>query len=433
MNKKSRIILLLIFSVIIVGIAILNNRFNIIKKITKLGFQKEEVIRAIEFEPYSNNEKLTVLVTIEDNEYGIDNINYEDKDGKKINVKGNGKKKIAIDYKIEKDGEYKFIAYNKNGEKFEKNLIIDSANKENDTFGDLIDIKVLPIIDDGRTMATKANVSIDYKYGFGKNYYKIGNSDSWTTYNDSFEIDSYSILKDSLQDTDNNTVTIFAKKEDNSNNRVIISKQIADLDLDMPTAPSINITKVDEYATITEDGVKVHNEATVNFDSRSDITNYYSLDKGNTWIKYAENISNDFNRYIYAKSVKNNSGLENVVKKAVEPSADDAIKMAAYDGDSNTYHQIKEYIDIGNYINIDESVCNKKVNLQVYMMRGWSDREFVWANFVKKDNTESSLFWFGNFNEHWINGNYDIPADAKSLFFYSKHGHIRIYEIGISE
>ena len=67
------------------------------------------------------------------------------------------------------------------------------------------------------------------------------------------------------------------------------------------------------------------------------------------------------------------------------------------------------------------------------MMRGWSDREFVWANFVKKDNTESSLFWFGNFNEHWINGNYDIPADAKSLFFYSKHGHIRIYEIGISE
>ena len=40
MNKKSRIILLLIFSVIIVGIAILNNRFNIIKKITKLGFQK---------------------------------------------------------------------------------------------------------------------------------------------------------------------------------------------------------------------------------------------------------------------------------------------------------------------------------------------------------------------------------------------------------
>lgn len=431
MNKKSRIILLLIFSVIIVGIAILNNRFNIIKKITKLGFQKEEVIRAIEFEPYSNNEKLTVLVTIEDNEYGIDNINYEDKDGKKINVKGNGKKKIAIDYKIEEDGEYKFIAYNKNGEKFEKNLIIDSTNKENDTFGDLIDIKVLPIIDDGRTMATKANISIDYKYGFGKNYYKIGNSNSWTTYNDSFEIDSYSILKDSLQDTDNNTVTIFAKKEDNSNNRVIISKQIADLDLDMSNAPSINITKADEYATITEDGVKVHNEAMISFDSRSDITNYYSLDKGNTWIKYTENISNDFNRYIYAKSVKNNSGLENVVKKAVDPSARDAIKMAAYDGDTNTLYSCNRYVG-RTYIKIDESIYGKKIKLNSHMRRGWDDGEFIWGKYIKKDDSESTLLFFRDFKEHWINENYDVPDNTKSLYFYTK-GFIHIFEIGVTE
>lgn len=432
MNKKYKITLLVMFSVIIVAIVILNNKFNIIEKIANIGI-KEETVKTIKFEPYSNIDNLTVLVTVEDNEYGIDSINYNDKDGKKIELQGNGRKKISLDYKIEKNGEYKFVAYNKNGEKFEKSLVIDSDNKENDTFGNLINIEISPIIDDDRTVATKANVNIDYEYGIGNNYYKIGNSDSWTVYNDSFEIDSYTILKNSWQEEDNKTITIYAKKEDNAKNKIIISKQTTELDLDMPSNPIITITKVDDYATLKEDGVKLYNESTIQFDNRDDIKNYYSLDNGNSWTEYTSDISSDTNRYIYAKSVKNNSGLENVVKKAVEPSADDAIKMAAYDGDPNTYHQIKEYIDIGNYINIDESVCNKKVNLQVYMRRGWSDREFVWANFVKKDDTESSLFWFGNFNEHWINGDYDIPADAKSLFFYSKHGHIRIYEIGIPE
>lgn len=61
----------------------------------------------IEFEIYSNeNNILNIISKSKDNEYGIKTVKYKNKDGKEVEINGNGKKEIARDYEISKDGNY---------------------------------------------------------------------------------------------------------------------------------------------------------------------------------------------------------------------------------------------------------------------------------------------------------------------------------------
>lgn len=302
---KKNHIYLIIFFVIIFFLIILVTK-NKITFINNFYVDKNnENIRGIQFDPYSNeNNLLKILVTVTDEEYGLNKITYKNNKNNDITIQAYNKNKVSFDYIVENDGEYTFTAYNKNGDKIEKKLIIDSNNKENDTLGNLIDINITPILEDGYSVAKKANVNINFKYGKGTNYYKIGNSSKWNTYDNEFQIDSYKILNNNLQENDNQTITIFAKKEDNANNKILISKSSTELDLDMPNKPQINITKVDPYVTLTSDNVTLNTKFSITFDSRDDIKNYYSLDNKNSWIEYTGEVSCNAIPIIYAKSVK---------------------------------------------------------------------------------------------------------------------------------
>ena len=220
---KKKFIYILLFFVIIFSLIILvtKNKLTFINNFN--SHKNNENTREIQFEPYSNeNNLLKILVTITDNEYGLNKVTYKNDNDTDITINAHNKNKVSFDYTIETDGEYTFTASNTNGDKIEKKLIIDSINKENDTFGNLIDINIAPIVEDGYSVAHKANVNINFKYGQGTNYYKIGNSTTWSTYNNEFQIDSNTILENNLQENDNKTIIIFAKKEDKANNKILI-------------------------------------------------------------------------------------------------------------------------------------------------------------------------------------------------------------------
>ena len=61
-------------------------------------------------------------VILEYNEYGIKTVKYQNKDGKNIEINGNGKREIALDYEISKDGNYEFSMINNNGYTVTKTL-----------------------------------------------------------------------------------------------------------------------------------------------------------------------------------------------------------------------------------------------------------------------------------------------------------------------
>ena len=403
--KKNHIYLIIFFEIIFFLIILVTK--NKITFINNFYVDKNnENIRGIQFDPYSNeNNLLKILVTVTDEEYGLNKITYKNNKNNDITIQAYNKNKVSFDYIVENDGEYTFTAYNKNGDKIEKKLIIDSNNKENDTLGNLIDINITPILEDGYSVAKKANVNINFKYGKGTNYYKIGNSSKWNTYDNEFQIDSYKILNNNLQENDNQTITIFAKKEDNANNKILISKSSTELDLDMPNKPQINITKVDPYVTLTSDNVTLNTKFSITFDSRDDIKNYYSLDNKNSWIEYTGEVSCNAIPIIYAKSVKNISGLTVEASQIVNPSASDAFPLNVFD----KTNLVNFYAENSRKFILDSSTWGK--NLHVIMSSGAGD---AWStNWYFTNNTGKKLYTWTN--GPWYSQKdivFNIPLDS---------------------
>lgn len=403
--------------------------------INNISGVKNENVRRIEFEPYSNQDNLTVMVTIEDTEYGINKIEYKNMNNENIVVNANNKRKVSFDYIINKDGEYKFIAYNQNGEKIEKTLVIDSINDENNTFDKLIDINIMPIIDEGYVQATKANIDIKFNYGFGNNYYKIGNSESWNLYENTVLINSYSIIKNNLQNSDNKTLTIYAKKEDEAHNKIIITKETAELDFDIAVKPNINIITSGEYVTLTSDGPKLETKFNITFDERTDITNYYSIDNGNTWNVYEGEVISNSSFYVYAKSVKNNSGLEIQNYKSISPSASDAFPIKVFDESTSTYivgsgwdEKNPYYNKKLKYVYLDSSTWGKKLNIRFKSFAG-DDWKTTWK-ILDSDNT---TLWTWE-NTHNFNSTkvITIPENANRFTYRCAIG-VYLYYLKITD
>ena len=370
-NKKIfLIIFLLILVILFCGIS-----FAIKLNNTKIKKEKEN-IQDIFFFPYSNEDGLIVLVEAEDDEYGIKKVNYFDQNNQRKEIYCYGKNKIALDYKIEEQGEYKFSFENQNGDVIEKTLVIDENYEQK-----LIDINIKA----DKELGTVVEVTINYNVSLNSIFlYKIGNKEEeWKNYNGTFKVTSYDVLDGNLQNEDNKTVVIYAKAEDNANNKIIISKNIINLDLDIPEKPDIKIIKSDDYATITSNGILLNSEVEIEYDKREDITNYYSLDQGKTWIKYEGKINGLKNWRIYAKSVKNETGLESVSIKEANPANINAIGVSAYDGDDTTSFTTKS----SAYINIDNSTIGKNIKVKIKL------RDSYYKGSLKLLNKDNSVIY----------------------------------------
>lgn len=115
---------------------------------------------------YDNTEeKLKALVTISKEE-GITSIEYTDTDGKKIEINGNGKKKISMDIKVEacKDINFKITSNNEE--------ITETINVPSNYINDYINIS--------KSEETSTNTIFNYNVEYNtdlspeEEYYKLG-------------------------------------------------------------------------------------------------------------------------------------------------------------------------------------------------------------------------------------------------------------------
>ena len=88
------------------------------------------------------------------------------------------------------------------------------------------------------------------------------------------------------------------------------------------------------YPTLTENGVKINKILKIDYGKNTN--NYYSLDNGNSWTKYTEEISVKKEGTILAKSVVDGKITEEIQENITMQLANDALPTNAYDGNLNT-------------------------------------------------------------------------------------------------
>ena len=312
---------------------------------------------------------------------------------------------------ITKNGYYTFYAEDGVG-----NKQVYTINVVNiDTEGPEVNINVTP--EQGIVIEAKAN--IDYGDSV-KNQYKIGETGTWQDYTGEITLSAYDIINQGLLNSDK-TVTIYAKGTDRAGNVTEVSKIVSNIDLDMPEAPQINSNY--GYPILTEYGVEVDGSTEIIYDDRDDIDNFYSLNNGETWIKY-EGTFTAMSGTIRAKSVKKVSGLEIETSKEVAMPAD-AIGPEAYDGNAETYYANPD-MNKNKYIKVDRSARGKNVYIK---------SDIYYASYISAINAEgkeTKLISAGTYDLVKVDQEFTIPEDTEMLSIvrgYSTRSYAYLYEI----
>lgn len=127
--------------------------------------------------------------------------------------------------------------------------------------------------------------------------------------------------------------------------------------------PEIEQNESNAYPTLTEYGFEINKIVKIDYGENSD--NYYSLDNGNSWIKYTEDgVSVKKEGKILAKSVMNGEITKESQENITMQLASDAISKEWYDGDENTYASIGRF-ERKKYLLVDESAIGKKIKMKV--------------------------------------------------------------------
>ena len=419
---KKKYLLIIIISILLCIITIIITQKNyIINKINSRYISKEQN-QDILFEVYSNSDnKLKFKITAIDEEQGINKFVYNLENGKEVQINAYNKESVSIDYVVENNGEYTFKFINGKGQQFQKTITINDEYRNN-----LIDIQVST----EKEIDTYGNVKIDYYGNENKTRtYKIGENGQWTKYSGEFAIDAYEILKNNLQDNTTKTVKIYAKIEDDAKNVILINKEIKNIDVDIADEPEIIYTGSDRISVLGKYGVYLDQDVdvTINFDKRTDITNYYSLNNGVTWNEYTGIIQTK-ETHIIAKSIKNESGLEISKKQNCNNVlSNNIIPVEAYDEDNDTAIRI-----INKSIRIDDGLEGYSVKL-LLNCPAWNH---VYIKFYLEYNetaTGNTGYWHTSYGKDYLN--LTIPENAKWIkIVMTNEGHsyiCDIYEINI--
>jgi len=135
----------------------------------------------------------------------------------------------------------------------------------------------------------------------------------------------------------------------------------------LPEVPVINSSKVG-YPIITEYGVMIDSEVSIDFSTRDDINNYYSIDDGKTWKLY----EGPFNK-LSSTTIRAKSCLKDIDDDCIESSQkieipEDAVAPRAYDEDSET--SVGEF-KITSYLLVDKSMWEEKVYIYGRLGKGY--------------------------------------------------------------
>ena len=315
---------------------------------------------------------------------------------------------------------------------------ITAISKSNRNIKKTIEIRV---IDSGvsftvssKKITYETNIAINFNDNVTKKY-KIGNN-NYNNYIDELLITSNYIIDNNLSNGDG-TFTVCAKGINLKNEENEKCKTIDILDLDRPILPVITPPK--NVPTATSEGIKMLGLTTIVFDTRTDIKNYYSIDDKNTWIEYSSPFTSTSK--IYAKSVKNNSGLS-VISEASPVTSSDYVPEVAYDGDVSTYIQYKRTNNckasssVIRYLNVDPSAWGKNISLSYVATDNTSGEGYAYMYFL--DSSSASLGYYQGRSNSLLTISKVIPENTTKikLYYYNTSlacdYYFRIYELKIN-
>ena len=190
----------------------------------------------------------------------------------------------------------------------------------------------------------------------------------------------------------------------------------------MPEAPQINSNY--GYPILTEYGVEVDGSTEIIYDDRDDIDNFYSLNNGETWIKY-EGTFTALSGTIRAKSVKKESGLEIETSKDVGMPAD-AIGPEAYDGEDNTA-DFTEGTQT-KYMNVDQSMWGKNARIYIgsYVNSGMNN--YTYVEFLNEQGgTIDKISLSSRHEPAKLDKNYEIKEGTTKIKVYNNKGIVTGY------
>ena len=220
LHKKYKLIILIIFIIFIQSTLVmifLFNKFEIIDKITKLKFKKEETSK-ISYQVYDNSteNKLKTLITINDTN-GIDYVECPNN-----KIIGNKKKQITFDYIMDKNENYTFKVKSVDNDNINEYTI--SAN---DKFINDNGVKINKIKEQNgyKVIDIENMISLD---GY-KTYYKIGQDEKWIEGKGKIAIHDYDLMTSNLINKDN-TISIAAKIENEKNKETVILNKKFEVD-----------------------------------------------------------------------------------------------------------------------------------------------------------------------------------------------------------
>ena len=446
MNKKGFTLIELLAVVVILAIIVLI-AFPVVSNIIENSRKNSAVssangyIDAIEkyMMLHSINESLYPLELQSDETYQVSDVEYTALNEEYVkdiilndNIIIKGKKPLAGEVLINNKNEVSFAEF-----LFDKYIIVCQNNKPckfERKINKISEIVPPIIINDLNTgkLVTETTIRLNYN-DLTDVKYKIGSED-YQNYTTEFNLNSYQILNDNLNDGD--TVQICAKGKNNDNKEIEICKNIYSLDLVFPKTPKI--TSTGGYPTLTKYGV-VGTQVTIEYDSNKDLQNQYSYD-AETWYNY-DGTFNATNNTIYARSIKK-SGLDsNATLTIVVPK--DIITSEAYDGDDETfmtyhhgYNNIYYYDKntYNKYMNINKNTWNSEVRIKWYT---WNYSGYTgYIEFLDKD--DNVLSSYTNSGGKTLDQKYLIPENATRLRYrqnplsdanWSTNG--KLYEIEI--
>lgn len=212
MNKKGKVIGIIFVIILILIVASLTGR-RVGKLLTaEQDPEMQQLEKGIYYHVYDYDWKKqegSMLVKIADPDNGIDTVTCPD--GMIINCYG--KTQVGIDYQIQNEHTYSFIATTNTAETIQQDITI---NQE--TIQDLITFDV-------QEEHTNLTINIDY-HQYENKYYKFHEDGEWIAYQGEFSILAEDVVEQGGYEEETKTSIIYLKGVDDVGNEVIIQKKI---------------------------------------------------------------------------------------------------------------------------------------------------------------------------------------------------------------
>ncbi len=176
------------------------------------------------------------------------------------------------------------------------------------------------------------------------------------------------------------------------------------------------------YPILTSKGIVNNGLTTITYDeTKEGLENFYSINDGNTWIKYTGPFNTMQSTTIKAKSVKNG----NIVSEAsIEVSIpEDALGVLAYDGDETTYDGATGDDYYNRYLLVEPSVIGRNIKV---IMKSWNPSWCVADGAFVLEN--GNIVSFGHITSGEFNSMVEIPENTVKIMF-GVQKNTGIYEI----